>query len=227
MAQEANHIDAAIADLEAWRDQINVAIQTLQHFRDKGLSLPSSAPPGNVRNGQIASDAFFQMTVPDAAEKYLKLIKATKEISELADALIKGGLKSSSKKFPDMVRSVLSRDSRFVKVPDAGWGLSEWYPGMRKEKKSKPQPQQPTEQKREPAGSSGPHRADDMESAGDKILAAMRANQNEEWTATKLTEKTGLKHRTVQGTIFRLRHEGKITNRVGGKGYMLAEQYAA
>jgi hypothetical protein len=149
MSQEANHIESTIADLRSWRDQIDAAIQTLEHLGAKGLALPLSAPPGVARpNGELPNDAFFQMTVPDAAEKYLKLAKATREISEIGDALLKGGLKSSSKNFNDMTRSVLSRDERFVKVPSGGWGLAEWYPAMRNRDRkaktpAKPEPSAP------------------------------------------------------------------------------------
>lgn len=133
MTEESNHIEAAISDLEAWRDQIDTAIQTLQHLRSQGAALPSTPPVGGriSSNGEMSHDTFFQMTVPDAAEKYLKMMKSTKPNAEVADSLLKGGLKSSSQNFAEMVRSVLSRDSRFVKV-NTEWGLVEWYPGMRR-----------------------------------------------------------------------------------------------
>ena len=229
MPQESNHIDAAIADLEAWRDQIATAIDTLRHFGTKGGSIPSSAPPSNGRSvpdGELRPDAFFQMTVPDAAEKYLKLVKVTKEIPEIAEALLSGGLKSSSKNFSDMTRTVMSRDDRFVKVPSGGWGLSEWYPAMRKEKKQKPshahpkpaESPAPEPEQTQAQQERGEHGSVD---AATKIIKAMSENLIEEWTASKLTAATGLKHKTVQGTIFRLRKEGKIARNVEGLGYRM------
>lgn len=137
MSQEPNHIDAAIADLEAWRDRINASIETLKHLRTQGSSLPSAPPPGGGKVAQgpeITHDAFFQMTIPDAAKKYLGIVKQTKPNPEIAEALIKGGLKSFAKNFPETLRSILSRDDRFVRV-NSEWGLSEWYPAMRRERK--------------------------------------------------------------------------------------------
>jgi len=227
MSQEPTHIELVIADLEAWRDQIDLAIQTLRHFGAKGPALPSSAPPGTSRaNGnEIPNDAFFQMTLPDAAEKYLRLVKATKETPEIAEALTRGGLKSSAKNFTDIVRTILSREDRFVRVPSGGWGLSEWYPAMRKEKKGKGAA--PTAKNAETkALVKAKHdgaAAGVGETAADKVLAAMRGDRNGEWTATKLIGTTGLKPKTVQGTIFRLRKSGHITKRIGGKGYQLSE----
>ncbi len=135
MSQEPSHIDAAIADLEGWRERISTAIETLRHLQSQGGALPSvPATVGAGRaslNGEIPHDAFFQMTVPDAAEKCLNLAKKTRPTSELADSLLKGGLKSAAKNFPSMVNTILSRENRFVKV-NGEWGLSSWYPGMRR-----------------------------------------------------------------------------------------------
>lgn len=136
MSPEPNHIDAAIADLEGWLERISTAIETLRALRVQGGSLPGGPPPVGVMRaagatGELAHDTFFQMTVPDAAEKYLTLVKMTKPTSEVAASLLKGGLKSAAKNFTSMVNTVLSRESRFVRV-NSEWGLSAWYPGMRK-----------------------------------------------------------------------------------------------
>ena len=135
MSQEPNHIDAAIADLEGWLERITTAIETLKYFRSQGGVLPGMPAPVGVGrvslNGDIPHDAFFQMTVADAAEKYLTLAKKTKPTSGLADSLLKGGLKTAAKNFPSMLNTVISADSRFVKV-NKEWALSAWYPGMRR-----------------------------------------------------------------------------------------------
>jgi hypothetical protein len=53
------------------------------------------------------------------------------------------------------------------------------------------------------------------ENAGAKIIAAMQTNQNEEWTATRLTKETGLKLKTVAGPFvgFVMMMLGKTENR--------------
>jgi hypothetical protein len=134
MDQDLTHIDATIADLEGWLERISTAIGTLKYFRSQGGSLPNMLPLAGSRpsaHGEISHDTFFKMTVPDAAEKYLKLVKKTKATSEIAASLLNGGLKSASKNFSAMVKTVLARDTRFVKV-NKEWGLDEWYPGMRR-----------------------------------------------------------------------------------------------
>jgi hypothetical protein len=138
MNQEPTHIDATIAALEGWLERISTAIGTLKYFRAQGGSLPDMPPLAGVRassNGDISHDTFFKMTVPDAAEKYFKLAKKTKTTSEIAAALLNGGLKSASKNFSAMVKTVLARDARFVKV-NKEWGLDDWYPGIRRGNRS-------------------------------------------------------------------------------------------
>ncbi len=135
MSPETNHIDAAIADLEGWVERIATAIETLKMFRAGGGALPAGVPLSPTTrpaaSGEIRHDTFFQMTVPDAAEKFLALAKKTIPTSTMAEGLLKGGLKSAAKNFPSMLNTVLSRDSRFVRV-NREWGLDTWYPGMRK-----------------------------------------------------------------------------------------------
>ena len=94
-----------------------------------GGGAPTTTP--SQPSGEIHHDTFFQMSIPDAAEKYLTLAKKTKATAEVAEALLKGGLKSAAKNFPAMVNTILSREARFVRV-NSEWGLSAWYPGMRK-----------------------------------------------------------------------------------------------
>jgi hypothetical protein len=134
MNQEPTHIDATIAALEGWLERISTAIGTLKYFRSQGGSLPDMPPTGTrgSSSGEISHDAFFKMTVPDAAEKYLKLATKTKSTSDIAKSLLNGGLKSTSKDFTGMVKTVLSRDARFVRLDNKEWGLVEWYPGMRR-----------------------------------------------------------------------------------------------
>jgi hypothetical protein len=134
VGEQANHIDAAIADLQVWMERISTAIETLRTLRAYGDALPAGLPPTagqSAKTTEIPHDAFFQMTVPDAADKYLRLMKTTKPSAELAAALLKGGLKSTSQNFQEMIRSILSRDDRFVRV-NTEWGLAEWYTAMRK-----------------------------------------------------------------------------------------------
>lgn len=95
--------------------------------------------PGTGMINFTASDAYFGLGLIDAAKKYLGSVKAPKTAREIAEALVSGGFTTTSKDFKNTVFSVLFRESKqdgtLVKV-NAGWGLTEWYPGLRRGSKA-------------------------------------------------------------------------------------------
>lgn len=135
MADDINAYDAVIADMEAKRDQLSVTIEMLKMLRTGGVppvAVGISSPAAPFRTiDPFATDAFFGMTIPEAARKYLTFSKKTKPHPELCDALIAGGFKTTSPNFREVVRSTLGRNPDFVKV-SGEWGLSEWYGGRNK-----------------------------------------------------------------------------------------------
>lgn len=141
-AQSQDHIDAVVAMLEAWQEKIASALETLRYLQTQGTALPSTLPVGRTNAQQLAHDTFFQMTIPDAAKKYLTIVKKTKTVAEIAQALLEGGLKSSSTNFTENVRTIIAREDRFVRV-NGEWGLSEWYPAMKRERKAPIKPERP------------------------------------------------------------------------------------
>ena len=131
MSPEQNHIDATVADLEGWVERIITVIETLKVIRSGGGALPGLPSGPSVPTGKIQHDTFFQMSVPDAAEKFLTLVKKTMPTTDISAGLLNGGLKSAAKNFPSMLNTIMTREGRFVRV-NREWGLSTWYPGMRK-----------------------------------------------------------------------------------------------
>jgi len=209
---QPTHIDAAIADLEGWLERISTAIGTLKYFRAQGGSLPNMQPQAGARgssNGEISHDTFFQMTIPDAAEKDLKLAKKTKPTAGIAASLLKGGLKSASKDFSGMVKTILSRDSRFVKV-NKEWGLTEWYPGMRRgqrtttpEGTTEAKPEEPTkkEPKKKEARDETKKRSPDPNSLNSRMLWLLDSNPSETFTAKKVAETLGGQRPSVKAAL--------------------------
>lgn len=146
MAQDPAHYDAVIADLEERRDQMNGMIEMLKQMKAGGPLNPvasSSSMPITVMGADIAHDAFFGMTIPEAAKKYLSIVRRTTPHPALCDALLDGGFKTTATNFREVVRSTLGRNPEFVKI-SGQWGLNEWY-GNRGTRKSKRTPS-PTEE---------------------------------------------------------------------------------
>jgi hypothetical protein len=224
MEQDLTHIDTTIAALEGWSERISAAIGTLKYFRSQGGSLPEMPPlaGGRTSNGEISHDTFFKMTVPDASEKYLKLAKTTKPTSEIAASLLKGGLKSTSKDFTGMVKTVLSRDARFVKV-NKEWGLDEWYPGMRRG--NRPAMSETSVDSKLSGGSAKKHTSDGKKKEGfsadsikGRILGLLDSKPAESFNAKKAAEALGVEHEpSVRAALCALFEKGLIAKPETGK----------
>jgi hypothetical protein len=141
MAELTNPYDLVIADLEVKRSQIERAIEMMKGLKETiaGItpvvagSIPYSSPPVNGSHQpfdmeKIASDAFFDLSIGDAAVKFLKMVnrkpQATKTIIE---AFERGGLKGKSYA---SVYGVLNRrqsQEKDVVNVHGDWGLKSWY----------------------------------------------------------------------------------------------------
>jgi hypothetical protein len=125
-----------ISELRAQIEEYQRTIEMLELLRSKGIrpiamnaGRPSAPMPSNGAT-PFANDAFFGMTIADAAKKYLAGTKKTAPARVIADALIAGGFKTSAKNFVENVRSIISRNGGIVFV-NGEYGLAEWYPGRK------------------------------------------------------------------------------------------------
>ena len=116
---------AVLADLKAKKDSIELAIIAIEGLVSGAASTPG-APVS--KSGVIAGNEFFGLSIPDAAKKYLVMVKQKQSTVDIMKALEQGGL-------PPMqystVYAVLRR--RQNQVGDivnlkGDWGLAAWYP---------------------------------------------------------------------------------------------------
>jgi hypothetical protein len=130
-----NAYDVVIASLEGERQRLTDMIHALRRIKNLGIpfeatkALMSNEPNNPAYMAQnIPHDAFFGMTIPDAARKYLTWggSRKTKSNAELCDGLRAGGFQTSAVNFSESVRSTLSRNNDFVKI-QGQWGMREWY----------------------------------------------------------------------------------------------------
>jgi hypothetical protein len=131
--EQPNAYDVVIADLEAERERLSITIDALRRIKNLGVPFSATASlvtgRSNVATGAaIPHDAFFGMTIPDAARKYLSWggNKQTKSNPELCEGLLEGGFQTTAANFGESVRATLSRNTDFVKIKGQ-WGLKEWY----------------------------------------------------------------------------------------------------
>jgi hypothetical protein len=140
MGSDSNEYVVMLGKFRAQRAALDAMITALEQLL--GLSgiedIPSVAPvSGDRRMDELRSDSFFGLSIPDAIRKYLGVAKAPQSLSDIAHALQKGGMITTSKNILSTVSATLVRMKRNDGdvVPVQGkWGLTEWYKGMRREK---------------------------------------------------------------------------------------------
>ena len=138
---QADIYELVIGDLEAKIASLQMTVDNLKNVRGmtSALTAVSAIKPGPVRQegtSNFGHDAFFGMTIPDAAKKYLAAAKKTVSIPTLVDALLAGGLKSASTNMRENVRSALGRNPEFVRI-NGEFGLADWYPGKKTQLKKR------------------------------------------------------------------------------------------
>ena len=144
-----------IADLRKRIEDMQRAVAILEALHGSG-ALGASAASGNGGSGSgegtaaaalagqstlkegapIPSDAFFGMSISNAAQKYMNMRKKPATTPEIAEALEQGGFPHQSGNFANTIHSVLTRNSAgtapiFAKVKRGVWGLRAWYPNFR------------------------------------------------------------------------------------------------
>src|SRR5438067_1301016 len=130
-------LDAKIAALEATRNSVRaaMALGTLGQSTELPEGMQgtiSSMPSMTSYSGDVPAGAFHGKSLPEAAVIYLSMVKKKQTSAEIAEALKKGGLESTSKNFVQMVHSGLDRarllrkNSPIVKFDRSHWGLKSW-----------------------------------------------------------------------------------------------------
>ncbi|HTV59275.1 MAG TPA: hypothetical protein VMJ93_10420 [Verrucomicrobiae bacterium] len=130
-----------IAELEAKRDLLDKAIASFRAIQASGVlfgSAEDAIPPMadsvavSLHGGEVPVGAFLGKSIPEAAKLALQIIKRKATSREIAEALKKGGVETTSKNFFSIVHSILMRSAKsgagIVKLDRSHWGLAEWYP---------------------------------------------------------------------------------------------------
>lgn len=147
---QSDHYAAVLTDLRARRARLEIAIAAIEG--ELGAT-PSSVAPGVQEiaiptrpsgDQTIRPDEFFNMSILDATEKYLSIVKKPQSLNAIVAALNNGGLIHQSKNFGATVFTTLRRaEDRGDRVMrfQKNWALAGWYPSrprpMREEPGSK------------------------------------------------------------------------------------------
>jgi len=211
---------AILADLEAKKAALEAAIASVRAAMGAGLlgqigegaAGLSSALAHSMSGGEVPDGAFLGKSIPEGAKLYLEIVKKKQTTREIADALQKGGMESTSKDFPGIVLAVLGRarkapKSAIVKVGNQ-WGLATWYPkgvgvvapnapkkrGKKKQQKiAKATGQKPgskAETKPAPAAQPVPI-TEKKKGAGEQIMEMLQSKPALEFTPQQIAQQVG------------------------------------
>lgn len=137
----ANPYEAVLADLQARKQEIEVAIAAISRIAGLGDTPPptvSSVPGAQSLETEIRSDSFFNMTTQAAIKKCLRMSKKPLSAAEITRRLEKGGIIHDAKNFYNSVYTALRRLKRSheaVQLENKDWGLASWYPNKPRQNK--------------------------------------------------------------------------------------------
>lgn len=137
--------DVVIAELESQVADLNTAIKAIKRVRDMGVGFgrlveepitlgpsdhkPEASGMTTPESHDIRSDAFFKMTIADAAVKFLRkwADRRPQPTKIIMDALDKGGIKGKGYQSVYKLLQRRAKDKGDVVNVHGDWGLSEWY----------------------------------------------------------------------------------------------------
>jgi hypothetical protein len=222
---KATPFDAAVAEVQAKIEELRTTLMTLLRLQaEHGGSLGSTTPRGT--DTEISHDTFFNMTIGEAAKKYLSMVKTTKSTADIAEGLERGGLKHSSKDFATTVRSILGPREDFTRVPNGDWGLTEWYPGIGRGKKAKPEKQTKSRPPKSKAKKPTVQEARSGNTRRVRILETMKTDLEKAWTAGDIAKALGESRKYIQSMMVAMMKDKELVKDTAG-GYRLPTPKAA
>jgi hypothetical protein len=235
---------AIVADLEAKKAAIEATLTTLRSALAIGaLGQPGDAPgapnggasSAPIYGGDVPDGAFHGKGIPEATKFYLEIVKKKQTASEIADALQKGGMESTSSDFLGVVKAGLNRARKLPLSPlvklGAHWGLKSWYPkgiisgiaapSKKPKKKQRKTAKAPDSKTSEPAAIKHPAVKPGWEltasGAKDKILEMLTINPHADFLARELAKEFGQDIRQTHLILANLVRARKIEKTGDGK----------
>ncbi len=119
-------------DLKSRIEQLQSALAAVENILS---SVGQAGASGNHRTANtrqdVQPDEFLGMSIPDAATKFLELVRFAQTIAQIHEGIQKGGLPHT--KYNAVYTAIWRREfpaGVFARVPDSdtSWGLAEWWP---------------------------------------------------------------------------------------------------
>lgn len=240
MSTQPLDYSAILADLEAKKAAIEATIGSVRAALALGAlagigqigdvaTASGASSPMSLHNGEIPNGAFLGKSIPEAAKLYLEILKQKQSTRQISEALVRGGMETTSKNFTSIVHAVINRarkapNSDFVRI-GSNWGLSSWYKGLpvtgtpskgrtkKKAKKAKPKQQSKSEAEvtpvvSPPAPSWTPPPA--QPGIEQRVIEHMKGSPNAEFSVENLEQALGIKRQTLNMMLGRFVTKNKI-----------------
>lgn len=125
-------LETAVRALRAIREQKQQEINDIDKSIEDFLRVLAKLPEGMARAQELGdiTDRYATLSIPKAAEAFLREVKQGPATGkEIADALLRGGIKTTAKAFENVVYSRLqeSTSPKFRRTPD---GRAWWFAGV-------------------------------------------------------------------------------------------------
>lgn len=125
----SKELETAVRALRAIREQKQQELLEIDRSITDFLNVLAKLPEGLARAQELGEvgDRFAQMSIPQAAEVFLRDVKQEPATGrEIADALLRGGIRTTAKNFESVVYSRLQESTRpkFRRTPD---GRAWWF----------------------------------------------------------------------------------------------------
>jgi hypothetical protein len=243
MSMEPVDYTAILADLEAKKASLEhtitsfrqaMAMGALGPMATEGGIVPSVSVP-SITGGEVPAGAFHSKSIPEATRLYLEIVKKKQTGREIAEALQKGGMESTSKHFVDIVVNGLNRarrlgNSGLVKL-GTHWGLASWYPKgivtaatepKKAKKKNRKTPNEAKSKPREQAHVKGPQPVPSFivpaeGNPAERLLHILRVNAGAAFSASDMAKMLKLNPSSVPLILGNLMRGHKVEKTEGGK----------
>ncbi len=205
--------------------------------------------PGPM-GGDLPAGFSLGKSIPEAARLYLSIVKQKQTSAEIAEALKKGGMESTSKNFQQIVHSVLDRarkahNAEIIKLGRSHWGLAAWYPAGLRAGSAAPAKKGKKKSKKA-AGVSASSAAPKATAAApppsvattttpkpvpakpeEQVLRLLTLDPKVEFTAKQIAEEIGIKVQTACLILGKLGSRSKVVKTDAGKYHAVAGRVAS
>lgn len=143
--------------------RLHAALNTLESLADVSLTSLASVFGLDAARTALRRDEFFGLSPLEAAKKYLKIRGEARPFDEIVEAIQAHGVGRVDR---DQLRMSLSRSTYEIALIERDvYGLVEFYPGLQRGRKRKPEEDAPTVDSAQPGGGTSSVEVGDEDSA--------------------------------------------------------------